>query len=497
MIDFEKFNLIAEESEEKKAENGEETKTTEVSTETAEIKEDITETAPVAEKVEQTSLFDKTNDEKESEYKPLTEKKPGQANIVVVGVGGGGNNAVNNMIRSGVSSCSFISMNTDMQALNMSLCKPEHRIQLGMKTTDGLGAGSDPEIGRTAALETKERIKAAIQGVDLLFITAGMGGGTGTGAAPIVAEIARELGILTVGVVTKPFNFEGAKRMKNAEEGINNLKNFVDTLLVIPNQRLIENLNKSTPLKKAFEVADDVLRQGVQGVSDVIVNPELINLDFADVRTILSNKGLAHMGVGYGKGEKRILDAVKDAVFSPILETDIEGATGIIVNISGGEDLLMGEVDDACNLIKQVIDPQANIIVGTEMQKDKQGIEVTIIATGFNNKHQLPAKVAGTYAAPQTKTLESAISEINNAENKSQESPAEENPQQQYQTISKEDIFANRPTFSRNGQPSHEQPKAEPDPQQEELQQKEEIKSSRIDVTKRDIPAFMRRFKKD
>lgn len=490
MIDFEKFNLNAEESEEKTAAAVSEPAAEEVK---EEIKEEVKE--EVKETVEQTSLFDNnTVEEKEPEYKPLTEKKPGQANIVVVGVGGGGNNAVNNMIRAGVNSCDFIAMNTDMQALNMSLCKPDHKIQLGMKTTDGLGAGSNPEIGRTAALETKEKIRAAIQGVDLLFITAGMGGGTGTGAAPVVAEIAREMGILTVGVVTKPFNFEGAKRMKNAEEGINNLKNFVDTLLVIPNQKLIESLDKSTPLKKAFEVADDVLRQGVQGVSEVIVHPELINLDFADVRTILSNKGLAHMGVGHGKGEKRILDAVKGAVFSPILETDIEGATGIIVNISGGEDMLMSEVDDACNLIRQVIDPQANIIVGTAMQKEKQGIEVTIIATGFNDKHQLPAKVAGTYAQPQTRTIESTISEMENAEEGIQ-AEASEQPAYQPVTATKEDIFANRPTFSRN-QPAPEQPKQEVQTVQEAPQQ-EEIKSSRIDVSKRDVPAFMRRFRKE
>lgn len=227
--------------------------------------------------------------EEEIDYVPVPRKVPGKANIVVVGVGGGGNNAVNNMIRAGIKSASFIVMNTDMQALNMSLVPEECKIQLGTNRTGGLGAGSNPEIGKMAAEESREEIKKALEGIDLLFITAGMGGGTGTGAAPVVAEIAKSMGILTVAVVTKPFNFEGAQRMQNAEAGIRNLKNFVDTLLIIPNQKLIEVLDNKIGFKRAFEIADDVLRQGVQGVSDVIANPELINLDFADVKTILKN----------------------------------------------------------------------------------------------------------------------------------------------------------------------------------------------------------------
>ena len=327
--------------------------------------------------------------EEEDYYVPAPRKEPGKANIVVVGVGGGGNNAVNNMIRAGIKSASFLVMNTDMQALNMSLVPEECKIQIGAGKTGGLGAGSNPEIGKLAAEESRDDIKKALEGIDLLFITAGMGGGTGTGAAPVVAEVAKSMGILTVAVVTKPFYFEGEQRMRNAEIGIRNLKNFVDTLLIIPNQKLIEVLDKNVGFKRAFEIADDVLRQGVQGVSDVIANPELINLDFADVRTILKKRGLAHMGIGYGKGEKRVIEAVRNAVFSPLLETDIEGATGIIVNISGGEDMMLSEVTEACEIIRQVVDPAANIIFGTDFRPDKKDIEITIIATGFVDKHNV------------------------------------------------------------------------------------------------------------
>lgn len=352
MIDFEKFGWTPNDETSQEEE------------------ETVQET--VQEEAQQQPVEEIEPEQTHEQFQPVSQKKPGKANIVVVGVGGGGNNAVNNMIRAGIKSASFVVMNTDMQALNMSLVPPHCKIQLGANMTGGLGAGSDPEIGRKAAEESRERIKAALKDIDLLFITAGMGGGTGTGAAPVIAEIAKSMNILTVAVVTKPFNFEGAQRMKNAEEGIKNLKNFVDTLLVIPNQKLIEVLDKNISFKRAFEIADDVLRQGVQGVSDVIANPELINLDFADVRTILSNKGLAHMGIGYGKGEKRVIEAVRGAVFSPLLETDIEGATGIIVNITGGDDMLLGEVTEACDIVKQVVDPGANIILGTAFVPDKK-----------------------------------------------------------------------------------------------------------------------------
>lgn len=474
MIDFEKFGWTP-------------------SDETSSEEEETVQEEVVEEPVEEVQ-----HEESHEEYQPVSQKKPGKANIVVVGVGGGGNNAVNNMIRAGIRSASFVVMNTDMQALNMSLVPPHCKIQLGANMTGGLGAGSDPEIGRKAAEESRERIKAALKDIDLLFITAGMGGGTGTGAAPVIAEIAKSMNILTVAVVTKPFNFEGAQRMKNAEEGIKNLKNFVDTLLVIPNQKLIEVLDKNISFKRAFEIADDVLRQGVQGVSDVIANPELINLDFADVRTILSNKGLAHMGIGYGKGEKRVIEAVRGAVFSPLLETDIEGATGIIVNITGGDDMLLGEVTEACDIVKQVVDPSANIILGTAFVPDKKDIEITIIATGFVDRNLAPARSS----APQPqKSFATALSQAAATE----EEKEEEQPAQQEQPVFNQDIFANRPVFGQMQRPVATpepvqpvvQPVVQPAPAPQPVMQESEIQSSRIDVTKKQVPAFLRRLKRD
>lgn len=474
MIDFEKFGWTP-------------------SDETSSEEEETVQEEVVEEPVEEVQ-----HEESHEEYQPVSQKKPGKANIVVVGVGGGGNNAVNNMIRAGIKSASFVVMNTDMQALNMSLVPPHCKIQLGANMTGGLGAGSDPEIGRKAAEESRERIKAALKDIDLLFITAGMGGGTGTGAAPVIAEIAKSMNILTVAVVTKPFNFEGAQRMKNAEEGIKNLKNFVDTLLVIPNQKLIEVLDKNISFKRAFEIADDVLRQGVQGVSDVIANPELINLDFADVRTILSNKGLAHMGIGYGKGEKRVIEAVRGAVFSPLLETDIEGATGIIVNITGGDDMLLGEVTEACDIVKQVVDPSANIILGTAFVPDKKDIEITIIATGFVDRNLAPARSS----APQPqKSFATALSQAAATE----EEKEEEQPAQQEQPVFNQDIFANRPVFGQMQRPVATpepiqpvvQPVVQPAPAPQPVMQESEIQSSRIDVTQKQVPAFLRRLKRD
>ena len=454
----------------------------------------------VQEEVQQQPVEEIEPEETHEQFQPVSQKKPGKANIVVVGVGGGGNNAVNNMIRAGIKSASFVVMNTDMQALNMSLVPPHCKIQLGANMTGGLGAGSDPEIGRKAAEESRERIKAALKDIDLLFITAGMGGGTGTGAAPVIAEIAKSMNILTVAVVTKPFNFEGAQRMKNAEEGIKNLKNFVDTLLVIPNQKLIEVLDKNISFKRAFEIADDVLRQGVQGVSDVIANPELINLDFADVRTILSNKGLAHMGIGYGKGEKRVIEAVRGAVFSPLLETDIEGATGIIVNITGGDDMLLGEVTEACDIVKQVVDPSANIILGTAFVPDKKDIEITIIATGFVDRNLAPARSS----APQPpKSFATALSQA--ASNVEEDEKEEEQQAEVEQPVFNQNIFANRPTFGQMQRPVAPaepvqpvvQPQVAPTPQPQPAVQENEVQSSRIDVTKKQVPAFLRRLKRD
>ena len=309
------------------------------------------------------------------------------ARIRVIGVGGGGNNAVDRMIDAGIKSAEFVAMNTDYQALIRS--KAELKIQLGAELTKGLGAGADPSIGEKAAQESIDQIKEVLQDNDLVFITAGMGGGTGTGAAPVVASIAREMGILTVAVVTKPFNFEGKKRMENAEKGIENLRQYVDTLVIIPNEKLLSVVPKGTPIVKAFQVADDVLRQGIQGISDLIVNPALINLDFNDVRTVMSDKGLAPMGIGCGEGENRTLEAVRQAVQSPLLETDIEGATGVIINVTGGLDISLSEVAEASKLVQDVVDSSANIIFGAGVDEELgDKVVVTIIATGFNGHTQ-------------------------------------------------------------------------------------------------------------
>ncbi len=302
--------------------------------------------------------------------------------ILVVGVGGGGCNAVNRMIASGLKSASFVAANTDKQALMMS--KATMQIQLGEKLTKGLGAGADPEIGRKAAEESRSQICEKLRGVDLVFITAGMGGGTGTGAAPVIASIAREMGILTIAVVTKPFEFEGRTRLANAEVGIKNLSKCVDTLVVIPNDRLLSIAPKGTSIVDAFKYADEVLRQGIQGISDLIATPSLINLDFADVRTVMKNRGLAHMGIGEGKGEKRNEIAVRQAIASPLLETSINGAKAVIINIKGGFDLTLEEVNDAVNLVKEVVSPEANTIFGTTIDEEyNDRMIVTIVATGF------------------------------------------------------------------------------------------------------------------
>ncbi len=304
-------------------------------------------------------------------------------NIKVIGVGGGGNNAVNRMVNANIKSAEFIAVNTDKQALLMS--KAQHRVQIGEKLTRGLGAGADPEVGLKAAEESREVLSEMLKDTDLVFITAGMGGGTGTGAAPIIANIAKELGALTIAVVTKPFVFEGKRRMDNAEKGIKELKGVVDTLVVIPNDKLLKIVPKGTPIIEAFRTADDVLRQGIQGISDLIVTPSLINLDFADVKTIMKNKGLAHMGVGYGKGDNRTIEAVRQAVSSPLLETTIEGATGIILNIKGGIDLTLEEVYEAAALVKEVVDPSCNIIFGSGIDENmEESVEITVIATGFS-----------------------------------------------------------------------------------------------------------------
>lgn len=305
------------------------------------------------------------------------------ATIKVIGVGGGGNNAVNRMIEHGVQGVEFISVNTDAQALNLS--KAEIKMQIGGKLTRGLGAGANPEVGKKAADESKEQIEEALRGADMVFVTAGMGGGTGTGAAPVIAQIAKDLGALTVGVVTRPFTFEGRKRATQAQGGIASMKEAVDTLIVIPNDRLLEIVDKSTPMLEAFREADNVLRQGVQGISDLIAVPGLINLDFADVKTIMSDKGSALMGIGISSGENRAAEAAKKAISSPLLETSIDGAQGVLLNITGGTNLSLFEVQEAADIVATASDQEVNMIFGSVINENlKDEIVVTVIATGFS-----------------------------------------------------------------------------------------------------------------
>lgn len=312
------------------------------------------------------------------------------AKIKVIGVGGGGNNAVDRMIEDGLSGVDFITVNTDHQALSRS--KAALRIQIGEKMTRGLGAGANPEIGTKSAEESKEEILKALQGTDMLFITAGMGGGTGTGAAPVIARMAKEQGILTVGVVTKPFSFEGRKRMINAEKGMEELKKAVDTLIIIPNDKILQVIDKKTTMIEAFGKADKVLHQGVQGIADLISSPGVINLDFADVRTIMTNKGVAHMGIGVASGENRAEEAVKQAISSPLLDTTIRGARCVLLNISGGESLGLMEANSAAELICEGVDPDAEIIFGTSINDDLgEELSITIIATDFQNLDVRPS----------------------------------------------------------------------------------------------------------
>ncbi|KPN79869.1 Cell division protein FtsZ [Apilactobacillus kunkeei] len=304
------------------------------------------------------------------------------AKIKVIGVGGGGSNAVNRMIAEDVKGVEFIVANTDVQALNTS--KAETKIQLGPKLTRGLGAGSDPEVGTKAAEESEEAISEALQGADMVFVTAGMGGGTGNGAAPIVAKIAKDSGALTVGVVTRPFTFEGPRRSKYAAEGVSALKENVDTLIVIANNRLLEMVDKKTPMMEAFQEADNVLRQGVQGISDLITSPGYVNLDFADVKTVMQNTGSALMGVGTATGENRTAEATKKAISSPLLEVSIDGAKQVLLNITGGPDMSLFEAQDASDIVAQAATSDVNIIFGTSIDEDLgDEIKVTVIATGI------------------------------------------------------------------------------------------------------------------
>ena len=377
--------------------------------------------------------------------------------IKVMGVGGGGCNAVNSMIDSNVSSAQFISVNTDNQALLLS--KAEISLQIGEKLTKGLGAGSDPGIGEQAAEESKDAIVELLQGTDLLFIAAGMGGGTGTGAAPVIAKIAREMNILTVAVVTKPFSFEGRVRNENANKGIANLKKYVDTVVIIPNDKLLQFLPAHIGMLQAFKVADDMLKQGVVGIVELIATPSLINLDFADVKTVIQKQGLAHMGIGKAKGENRVIEAVRQAVSSPLLETTIEGAKSVIINVTGGPDIELNEIYDASTLVQGIIDESANIIFGATVDESMTDeIKITIIATGFLSSNDVEERKEDTITP-----VISLFEEKKQAELASQE--VETNIQVAEPILIQEE-------------------------KQEEKEPEEEIP---VQVEKRELPAFMRR----
>lgn len=369
--------------------------------------------------------------------------------IKVIGVGGGGNNAVNRMIENGVQGVDFITVNTDAQALEHS--KAEYKLQIGGKLTRGLGAGANPEVGKKAAEESREQLEELLRGADMVFVTAGMGGGTGTGAAPVIAQIARDLGALTVGVVTRPFGFEGRKRQTQAIGGITNLKESVDTLIVIPNDKLFQIIDKSTPMLEAFREADNVLRQGVQGISDLIATPGLINLDFADIKTIMSDKGSALMGIGMAAGENRAAEAAKKAISSPLLETTIDGAKGVIMNITGGTSLSLYEVQEAADIVASASDEDVNMIFGSVINDGlTDEIIVTVIATGFSDdivlqgnagRSPLGNRIGGSQqqqAAPTQGTAQP------------NQSVRQEAPQEPARTIQQQDDALDIPTFLRN-----------------------------------------------
>ena len=334
--------------------------------------------------------------------------KAGAANIKVIGVGGGGGNALNRMIEDGLKGVEFIAVNTDQQALEES--KAQTKIQIGEKLTRGLGAGANPEIGECSAEESKAEIAEALKGADMVFITSGMGGGTGTGATPVIADISKGMGILTVAVVTKPFPFEGKRRMTQAEKGIEELKQNVDTIITIPNEKLLQVVEKDTTIEEAFLKTDNILRQGVQGISDLITVPGLVNLDFADVKTIMLDTGVAHMGIGRARGENRAGEAARQAIHSPLLETSIEGAGGVLINVTGGKDLGLLEINEAAELVQKSVDPEANIIFGAVIDENLQDeIVITVIATGFNKWGNVDSKAQDI--------IESMRNNINNSAN--------------------------------------------------------------------------------
>lgn len=378
--------------------------------------------------------------------------------IKVVGVGGGGNNAVNRMVNAGITGAYFIAVNTDQQDLNMS--RADETIQIGKTLTKGLGAGANPDRGREAAEESVEDIKKMLQDTDLLFITAGLGGGTGSGAAPVIARLAKEMGILTIGVVTKPFKFEAPTRARNADNAIAELRKYVDSLVVIPNEKLYTILKKDVSFLDSFRYADDVLRQAIQGVSELISVPGLINLDFADVSTIMRDKGIAHMGIGKGRGANKTIEAVRQAVTSQLLETSIEGATGILINITGGRDLTLSEVYEAVDLVRDVADKDCNIIFGARINNDTTGeTEITVIATGFDDKNK-PQE-----AVPQFKDNSANIRPFT-------EPVKQEEPQQQTQPV--------------------DQPIEEHEDEVEDIS----IKAKKPFLSDDDLPPFLRKLKR-
>ncbi len=415
--------------------------------------------------------------------------KVNSAVIKVMGVGGGGCNAVNSMIGSNISSAEFIAVNTDSQALLMS--KAEKCLQIGEVLTKGLGAGSNPNVGEAAAEESKDQIATILQGTDLLFIAAGMGGGTGTGAVSVIARIAKEMGILTIAVVTKPFTFEGRVRNENANKGIANLRKYVDTLVIIPNDKLLQFLPQQIGMLDAFKVADDMLKQGIVGIVDLIATPSLINLDFADVNTVMRDQGLAHMGIGRAKGENRIIESVRQAVSSPLLETTIEGAKSVILNVTGGKDLMLNEVNEAAVLVQGIIDTTANIIFGATIDESMvDEVKITVIATGFASGNEQPEPVQAeevkiNIAQPVVEQPKPTVNIL------AQEKAVDPSlpPLLREIEVAEEIKARTAEEISRAAEPSY-RPMEEAPAQATEAQEN-------VDVKSRELPAFMRKlFKK-
>jgi cell division protein FtsZ len=406
------------------------------------------------------------------------------ATIKVIGVGGGGNNAVNRMIEAGVGGVEFIAVNTDAQALNQS--KAEITMQIGPSLTRGLGAGANPEIGESAAEESKQQIEEVLAGADMVFVTAGMGGGTGTGAAPAIAKIARKIGALTIGVVTRPFKFEGHKRGANAEIGITAMREAVDTLIIIPNDRLLEIVGKKTPMTEAFREADNVLRQGVQGISDLIAVPGLINLDFADVKTIMSHKGTALMGIGIAKGKNRATEATEKALNSPLLETSINGAHGVIMNITGGNNLSLYEVQEAADIVASASNDELNMIFGSVINADlKDEIIVTIVATGFHEQED-------TFSQRTAEEISGPYQRVERKQPKQRNLINQGKPVQDYDRHSEQaEKFLDVPAFLREMANPYQREQRDPINRGEPVQDYD--RHSEQQEESLDVPAFMRK----